>query len=102
MTFFFSEAVSARARMRSSSVPPRSTCAEHTRSERPQTRKRNHPFPSFLETTRVDGVKASLHDGTPRSYALRRHFGLDLVAHRLRDFGPRLYTPLHARGHGLV
>ena len=29
MTFFFREAVSARARILSSSVPPRSTCAEH-------------------------------------------------------------------------
>ena len=29
MTFFLSEAVSARARILSSSVPPRSTCAEH-------------------------------------------------------------------------
>ena len=38
-----------------------------TRSERPQNRKRNHPRPSFPETTRIDGVKASLHNGTPRS-----------------------------------
>ena len=37
-------------------------------SEWPQIRKRNHPRPSFPETTRVDGVKAPLHDGTPRSY----------------------------------
>ena len=29
-------------------------------------RKRNHPRPPLLETTRVDGVKASLHDGTRR------------------------------------
>ena len=28
-----------------------------TRSERPRTRKRDHPLPSFLETSRVDGVK---------------------------------------------
>ena len=39
-------------------VPARSII----RSERPQSRKRDHPLPSFLETTRVDGVKASLKD----------------------------------------
>ena len=33
----------------------------------PQNRKINHPRPPLLETTRVDGVKAPLHDGTPRS-----------------------------------
>ena len=38
-----------------------------TRSERPQHRKRDHPLPSFLETTRVDGVKAPQHRGTPDS-----------------------------------
>ena len=49
----------------------RQACAEHcglsTRSERPQNKKRNHPRPPLLETTRVDGVKAPLHNGTPRS-----------------------------------
>ena len=54
------------------------TCAEHrglsTRSERPQNRKRDHPLPSFLETTRVDGVKAPQHRGTPRSDLLVRRF----------------------------
>ena len=49
------------------------TCVEHrgrsTRSERPQTRKRNHPRPRLMDTSRVDGVKAPLHNGTPRSYA---------------------------------
>ena len=106
MTFFFNEAVSALARILSSSVPPRSTCAEHrglaTQSERPHNRKLNHPRPRLMDTSRVDGVKAPQHRGTPRSYALRRHFGLDLVAHRLGDFRSCLYTPLHARGHGLV
>ena len=29
-----------------------------SRSERPQNRKRNHPRPPLLETTRVDGVRA--------------------------------------------
>ena len=38
-----------------------------SRSERPQNRKRNHPRPPLLETTRVDGVKAPRHRGTPRS-----------------------------------
>ena len=49
-----------------------STCADHrgrsTRSERPQNQQRNHPRPPLLETTRIDGVKAPLHDGTPRSH----------------------------------
>ena len=39
-----------------------------TRSEWAQIRKRNHPLPSFLETSRIDGVKAPLHNGTPRSH----------------------------------
>ena len=54
--------------------PRRVTCAEHhgrsTRSEWPHNRKRNHPRPPLLETTRVDGVKAPQHRGTPRSYRL--------------------------------
>ena len=33
-------------------------------SERPQTRKRNHPRPPLLQTTRVDGVKVPQHCGT--------------------------------------
>ena len=45
-------------------------CAEH--------RVRNHPRPPLLETTRVDGVKAPQHRGTPRSYHLVAL--LDLVA----------------------
>ena len=57
-------------------------CAEHrgrsTRSERPQIRKRNQPRHPLLETTRVDGVKAPQHRGTPRSYHLVAL--LDLVA----------------------
>ena len=52
------------------------TCAARrglsTRSERPQNHKRDHPLPSFLQTTRVDGVKASLHNRTPRSDDERR------------------------------
>jgi hypothetical protein len=44
---------------------PVSTCAE---SEWPQNPKRNHPLPSFLETSRIEGVKASPHDGTPRQH----------------------------------
>ena len=38
-----------------------------SRSEGPQNRKRNHPRPPLLETTRDDGVKAPRHRGTPRS-----------------------------------
>ena len=42
--------------------PRRVTCAERrgrsTRSEWPQNRKRNHPRPSLMHTSRVDGVKA--------------------------------------------
>ena len=41
-------------------------------SEWPQTRKRNHPLPSFLETSRIDGVKATLHDRTPGSHRIFR------------------------------
>ena len=36
------------------------------RSEWPQTRKRNHPRPRLMDTSRIDGVNAPLHDGTPR------------------------------------
>ena len=39
---------------------PSSTCGARNRrgpDERPPNRKRNHPPPSFLETTRLDGVK---------------------------------------------
>ena len=39
------------------------------RSERPQIRKRNQPRPPLLETSRVDGVKAPPHRGTPRTCA---------------------------------
>ena len=53
--------------------PRRVTCAEHrgrsTRSEWPQNRKINHPRPRLMDASRVDGVKAPPHDGTPRSYA---------------------------------
>ena len=48
------------------------TCAERrgrsTRSEWPQNKKRNHPRRPLLETTRIDGVKAPRHRGTPRSH----------------------------------
>ena len=67
-----------------SSVAAMVTCAEHrgrsTRSERPQNRKRDHPRPPLLETTRVDGVKALQHRGTPRSYLAHLH--LLVVMHR--------------------
>ena len=38
------------------------------RSEPPQNRRRDHPLHCEMETSRVDGVKAPPHDGTPRSY----------------------------------
>ena len=50
------------------------------RSERPQNPKRDHPRHREMETTRVDGVKASLHDGTPRSR--RPRVPLPVVPHK--------------------
>ena len=47
-----------------------------TRSEWPQNRKRNHPLHGEMHTSRVDGVKAPLHDGTPRSHILGRRVEL--------------------------
>ena len=55
---------------------PVSTCAK---SEWPQNPKRNHPRHLLLETTRVDGVKVSLHNGTPRQH---RHGHLVGLVHR--------------------
>ena len=53
------------------------TCAEHTRSERPQNRKINHPRHRAMATSRVDGVEAPLDSGAPRSHRLE-------VAHEVR------------------
>ena len=36
-------------------------------SETAQNRKRDHPRPRLMDTSRVDGVKAPQHRGTPRS-----------------------------------
>merc|ERR1719263_1954863 len=36
-------------------------------SERPQTRKRNHPRPRLMETSHINKVKTPQHDGTPRA-----------------------------------
>ena len=47
------------------------------RSKWPQNRKRNHPLHREMATSRVDGVKAPLHHGTPRSHRLE-------VAHEVR------------------
>ena len=62
------------------------TCVEHrgrsTRSERPQTRKRNHPRPRLMDTSRVDGVKASLHNGTPGSHD---HVDLEVLVFRFKE-----------------
>ena len=44
-----------------------------TRSEWPRNRNRNHPRPRLTDTSRVDGVKAPQHRGTPRSYVLVIH-----------------------------
>ena len=41
--------------------------AVSARSDTAQNRKRDHPRPPLLETTRVDGVKAPQHRGTPGS-----------------------------------
>ena len=38
-------------------------------SETAQNQKRNQPFHCEMEMSRVDGVKAPPHDGTPRSHA---------------------------------
>ena len=45
----------------------RKTCARSTRSERPQTRKRNHPRHREMVTSRLNGVKAPQNRITPRS-----------------------------------
>ena len=42
-----------------------------SRSERPQTRKKDHLSPALPETMRVDGVKAPQHLKTPRSHSSR-------------------------------
>ena len=39
-------------------------------AERPRNQKRNHPLHCEMDTSRLDGVKASLHNGTPRSRQL--------------------------------
>ena len=53
----------------------RSACAEHRgldSVERPQNQKVNHPRPRLIDTSRVDGVKAPQHRGTPGSAAVRQ------------------------------
>ena len=49
------------------------------RSEWPQNQKINHPRPRLMETSRVDGVKAPQHRGTPTldSHAGRRALWAD-------------------------
>ena len=74
-----------------SSAPPtrsaRSTCSSGAcracagafpskRSEFTQNRKRNHPRPSFLETSHINKVKAPQHVKTRRSYRLPMYFPL--------------------------
>ena len=66
-----------------------STCAEHrglaTRSERPQTRKRNQPRPRLMDTSPSKEVKAPPHDGTPDfalASNLRRFSGISSGAGR--------------------
>ena len=41
-----------------------------TRSEWPRNRKKDHPRPRLMDTSRVDGVKAPQHRGTPRSHRI--------------------------------
>ena len=49
------------------------------RSEWPQNQKINHPRPRLMETSRIDGVKAPQHRGTPTldSHAGRRALWAD-------------------------
>ena len=61
-----------RRRRRLSSKRAHTLSTRHSqsyRSERPRNRKRNHPRPLLLETTRLNELKAPPHNGTPR-YAL--------------------------------
>ena len=55
-------------------------CAEHrgrsTRSERPQTRKRNHPRHRETDTSPSKEVKTPQHDGTPRSHLSQCFLGM--------------------------
>ena len=63
-----------------------------SRSERRQNRKRNHPRPRVMDTSRVDGVKAPQHRGTPRSH--------DVVVDRLghADDGDGVVVALEVLG----
>ena len=55
-------------RDRASCLRGASRCS--TPSEWPQNQKINHPRHREMDTSRVDGVKAPLDDGTPRSHGL--------------------------------
>ena len=78
-----------------------------TRSERPQNQKINHPRHREMDTSRLDGVKASLHDGTPRSYRrdifLEVHLeepGDDVLVAPLVEVSTS-FLPLQGVGHAL-
>ena len=53
------------SRQSSTKGPLRGNDAVAKRSERPRNRNRNHPLHGEMDTSRVDGVKAPLHNGTP-------------------------------------
>ena len=87
--------------------------AEHrgrsTRSEWPQTQKRNHPLHCEMETSRVDGVKAPLHNWTPRSHEwfVKRRLGRLQRGRLLPDavedgVGLQLAPTVHAEAAGLA
>ena len=56
---------------RSESFTSTSRIPTPSRSETAQNRKRNHPPPSFLETSRLDGVRAPRTRGVPRYDGVR-------------------------------
>ena len=82
-----------RDRVLSLSLPRRNE------SEPARNRQRNDPLPSFLETSRIDGVKAPPHDGTPRSHVVVARLLLQNVLRVLVEVPRSLRRrDLHRRG----
>ncbi len=65
---------------RSESFTSTSRIPTPSRSETAQNRKRNHPPPSFLETSRLDGVRAPRTRGVPRYDGVRAADALNDLA----------------------